>query len=63
MLVLSTHAGSLSILGEYLSARTGADLEVLGIQPKSIDVGDALSDPVARSVHELAATLSDLLSP
>lgn len=61
VVVISTHAGSLSILGDYLSARTDAQLWVLGIQPKRIDLREALSDPVARSVRELAAMLSDLL--
>jgi hydrogenase 3 maturation protease len=59
---LSTHAGSLAILGEYLSARTGARIHVLGIQPVSIDAGEALSHSVGESVREVAAMLSDLLA-
>ena len=62
MVVLSTHAGSLSRLGEYLAARAGARIHALGIQPERIDVREGLSQPVARSVRELAAMLSDLLS-
>jgi hydrogenase 3 maturation protease len=60
---LSTHAGSLAILAEYLSARVGAQLKVLGIQPQRIDESDDLSDAVSRSVREMAAILSEILSP
>jgi hydrogenase 3 maturation protease len=62
MLFLSTHAGSLNMLAEYLSARSGAKVQVLGIQPQRIDAGEGLSEPVARSVRELAAMLADLLT-
>jgi hydrogenase 3 maturation protease len=61
-LALSTHAGSLSVLAEYWTARTNARLSILGIQPKQIGLGVALSDRVEESVRELAAMLSDLLS-
>jgi hydrogenase maturation protease len=61
--VLSTHAGSLKMLGEYLSARTGARLRVMAIQPERIDARQGLSHPVERSVRELSAMLSDLLAP
>ncbi len=58
---LSTHAGSLAMLGEYLSARTRARIQVLGIQPESIDAREGLSHSVGESVREVAAMLSDLL--
>lgn len=61
-LVISTHAGSLSMIADYMSARVGAEFRVLGIQPKTINIHEALSDPVTQSVRELAAMLSDLLS-
>lgn len=61
-IVLSTHAASLKMLADYLSARSGAQVRVLGIQPQRIDAGEGLSEPVARSVRELAAMLSDLLT-
>ena len=62
MLSLSTHAGSLSVLGQYLSARIRARLIVLAIQPQSIQLREGLSKPVANSVREIAAMLSDLLT-
>jgi hydrogenase maturation protease HycI len=62
MVALSTHAGSLGMLSEYLSARTGAHVRVVGIQPERIDARTGLSYPVERTVGELSAILSDLLS-
>ncbi len=58
---LSTHAGSLSTLGEYLSRRTGAVIRVLAIQPENIDAREELSPPVRDSVLEVAQLLSDLV--
>lgn len=60
--VLSTHAGSLCMLRDYLVARTGARIKVLAIQPVRIDSGECLSQPVENSVLEWAAVLSDLLT-
>jgi hydrogenase maturation protease HycI len=61
MVVLSTHAGSLGMLSEYLVVRTGASVQVMAIQPARIDVREGLSQPVEKSVHQLASMLSDLL--
>lgn len=61
-IVLSTHAGSLAMLSEYLSVRTSASVHLLGIQPESIDARVGLSQSVEKSVRELAMTLSDLLA-
>ena len=65
-LSLSTHAGSLQLIAEYLSARTAAQIRVLAIQPARIDAreggGEGLTDCVETTVRQLAATLSDLLS-
>jgi hydrogenase 3 maturation protease len=60
--VLSTHAGSLGLLREYLSARSGARLGVLAIQPERLAVGEGLSAAVETSVRELAALLSEVLA-
>ncbi len=62
MMVLSTHAGSLGLLGEYLSNRTGARVHVMAVQPESVDSYEGLSQPVEKSVRELAAMLSDVLA-
>ena len=62
MTVVSTHAGSLGMLSEYLSARSKARIRVIAIQPEKIDAREGLSQPVEKSVLELAAVLSELLA-
>jgi hydrogenase maturation protease len=59
-MAVSTHAGSLGMLSDYLVARTGARVRVLAIQPERIDTRAGLSPAVATSVVELAELLSDL---
>ena len=59
--VMSTHAGSLGMLRDYLTARTNARIQVLGIQPERIDAREGLSQPVENSVRELAVLLSNVL--
>ncbi|NND96844.1 MAG: hydrogenase maturation protease [Pirellulaceae bacterium] len=59
---ISTHAGSLRLLGEYLSIRNGVRPWVLAIQPQRIEMGEGLSEPVASTVGRIAVLLSDLLS-
>lgn len=52
---LSTHAGSPQMLASYLSARTGAPVALLAIQPAECSAGDELSPPVAAAVSALVA--------
>lgn len=59
---LSTHAGSLRMLSDYLSARTGARTVIIAIQPERIDAREGLSQPVERAVRELMTMLADILS-
>ena len=58
---LSTHNGSLNLLSDYWSARCGARVLVIGIQPQRNDYGCKLSKPVEESVNELATVLSELM--
>lgn len=60
--VLSTHAGSLRMLSDYLEARTGARVAVLAIQPERLDPGSGLSPRVAESVDRVIGLLSAALS-
>ncbi len=60
--VISTHAGSLSMISDYLRARCSARVDVIGIQPERIDPREGLSESVARSAEKLAGMLSDLMS-
>lgn len=59
---LSTHAGSLRTLSEYLKARTGARISVLAIQPERLDMGSGLSPRVAESIDRVIGLLSAALS-
>lgn len=51
----STHALSLQMAAEYLSARSGAHLYVVGIQPAQTEFQEGLSTAVEQAVSGLAA--------
>ena len=59
---VSTHAGSLGMLSDYLSSRSGARVWVLAIEPKRIELGEGLSRSVANAVREVARLLSEALA-
>jgi hydrogenase maturation protease len=56
---LSTHALSLKLTAEYLRARTGAEVLLIGIQAGRSAFGDQLSAPVADAVNALAEMLKE----
>ena len=58
---LSTHAGSLGLLAEYLRVRSNAEMRVLGVQPESLRFGERMSRQVQQSAKDLAAILSEIL--
>ena len=47
----STHCASLSLFARYLGAETGAEVWLLGIQPKSLELGCPMSVEVAGAVE------------
>ena len=55
---LSSHAGSLQMVADYLTARTHATIHIIGIQPASLVLGDGLSAAALSAVQSLADTLS-----
>ena len=57
---LSTHAGSLRMLAEYLYARTQARIGLLAIQPADTSEGEGLSLPVSSALNELLEILPDI---
>jgi hydrogenase maturation protease len=59
---ISTHALSLRLAADYIRARCGADVRLLGIQPRGLELGSGASPPVLRAVAELAA-LASRVSP
>jgi hydrogenase maturation protease len=56
---LSTHAGSLKMLAEYLQARTRAHVALLAIQPADTAAGDSLSPEVSHTVKILLEKLPE----
>jgi hydrogenase maturation protease len=54
---VSTHAGSLRMLSEYLHARTQARIALLAIQPADTSAGEGLSPTVCKTFE----TLLDIL--
>jgi len=56
---LSTHAGSLKMLAEYLQARTRAQVALLAIQPADTAAGDSLSPEVSNTIKTLLEKLPE----
>jgi hydrogenase 3 maturation protease len=60
---ISSHALSLGMTAEYLSARVGAKVRLLGIQPVACSFDTGLSDTVAATVRSVADLLLRLGRP
>ena len=59
---ISTHAGSLRMLAEYLHARTQARIAVLAIQPADTSAGEGLSPVVSSTLRNLLEVLPVICS-
>lgn len=57
---VSTHAGSLRLAAAFIKETTGAEVYVLGVVPKNLGFGDAISQAVCRAVDVAAAAVSEL---
>ena len=57
---VSTHAGSLRILAEYMHARTHAKIALLAVQPADTSDGKGLSPPVSKTLDDLLDSLPDI---
>lgn len=57
----STHNPSLALLAQYLARETGAEIFLLGIQPKQTDFGEPMSEEVRRAVEVLEDVLASCL--
>ena len=53
----SSHTLPLSVLGEYLKSELGCDVEMLCIQPQSLEFGCDLSRQVKRSMNQIVFEL------
>ena len=59
---VSTHAGSLRMLSEYLHARTQARIALLAIQPADTSAGEGLSPVVSSTLKDLLKILPGICS-
>lgn len=50
---ISTHSMSLDIFVNYLKIELGATIFLIGIQPKSLRLGDKISTPVSKAIDRL----------
>lgn len=57
----STHTLPLSMLAKYLTMECSCDVDLLGIQPRSVEIGESVSADVLRAVDEIAEELAGLL--
>ena len=57
---VSTHAGSLRMLAEYLHQRTRAPVALLAIQPADTGAGENLSPAIAETCRDLVKNLPDV---
>ncbi len=57
----STHTLPLSVLSTYLTQEIGCRVVTIGIQPKSLRFGGALSGEVEAAVEEIVVALKDVL--
>jgi len=57
---VSTQAGSLRILAEYMQAQTHAHIALLAVQPADTSDGKGLSLPVSRALNDLLDSLPDI---
>ena len=59
----STHSFSLALLARYLREETGARTLLIGVQPKSISLGEGMSEEVEGAARRLSRLLSSLIPP
>ena len=50
---ISTHSMSLDIFVNYLKEELGVTIFLIGIQPKSLRLGDRISNPVSKAIDKL----------
>jgi len=58
----STHTLSLAVFMQYLREASDADVYLLGIQPRSTDLGQGLTSQLEDSVEELVPLIAEVCS-
>lgn len=59
---VSTHTLPLSLIGNLIKQEVGCGVELLGVQPTTVEFGEGLSEPVARVKPKILDFLSTLFS-
>ena len=57
-----THGLSLGLLADYLAREIGCSVTIVGIQPRSLELGGGLSEEVERGVEELVRLIKHSLA-
>ena len=57
---VSTHAGSLRMLAEYMRQRTAAGVALLAVQPGDTSAGETLSPAVSETFRDLVKNLPEI---
>ncbi len=55
----STHTASLKLTIQYLKSETDADIFLLGIQPRSIQLGEGISAPVKKTIDKIVDMIGE----
>ena len=58
---ISTHAMPVSYLIKYIETTIGAQIILVGVQPKSMDFAESVSKEVAESIEEVVSTFDKLI--
>jgi hydrogenase 3 maturation protease len=58
----STHTLPLSMLAKYLILELGCEVKILGIQPRSTEIGESVSRDVLQAVDEIVNECTESLS-
>jgi len=58
---ISTHAMPLSFLIRYLESTTDANIILIGIQPKNLDITQTISKEVEESIEDVVDVLGPLI--
>jgi Ni,Fe-hydrogenase maturation factor len=58
----STHTLPLHVIADYLTQELGCRVVFLGLQPKSVAFGDAISNEVATAIEETVGAIAEALS-
>ena len=60
---LTTHDMSSRMLIEFLKDQTRADIFMLAVQPQNVSLGEVMSEPLTKTLHEIEMLIQAARSP